>query len=95
MRLASETATYLKQTIQEYIPGSSVYLFGSRADDNARGGDIDLMILTDEPADKSVLRKIRLAFIKKIGWQKIDLVNFRYSDHSSFRELIASQSIQL
>ena len=95
MRLNPEIAIYLKQIIQAEIPGSTVFLFGSRVDDNSRGGDIDLMILTDEPADKRIFRKIRLNFIKKFGWQKIDLVNFTHSNDSSFRKLINQQCVQL
>lgn len=95
MRLDQEIASFLKQVIQAEIPGSTVFLFGSRADDNARGGDIDLMILTDKPADKRIFRKIRLGFIKKYGWRKIDLVNFTYSNHSAFRKLVDINSIQL
>jgi len=95
MRLNPEIANYLKKSIQERIPGSTVYLFGSRVDDSARGGDIDLIILTDEPADKRIFRKIRLEFIKKYGWRKIDLVNFTSSCESSFRKLIDISSIQL
>lgn len=95
MRLNPEIANYLKKSIQERIPGSTVYLFGSRVDDSGRGGDIDLMILTTEPADKRIFRKIRLEFIKKYGWRKIDLVNFTYSYESSLRKLIDISSIQL
>jgi len=95
MRLNPEIANYMKQLIQEKIPGSTIYLFGSRVDDKARGGDIDLMILTNEPADKRIFRKIRLEFIKKYGWRKVDLVNFTYSDESSFRRLINTSCIPL
>jgi len=95
MRLKSEIANYLKQLIQENIPGSTIYLFGSRVDDNALGGDIDLMILTDELANKNKFRKIRIAFIKKYGWRKLDLVNFTNSNKSSFRKLIDINAIQL
>jgi predicted nucleotidyltransferase len=95
MRLNPEIAGYLKQLIQEKIPGSTIYLFGSRVDDNALGGDIDLMILTNEPADKRIFRKIRIEFIKKFGWRKVDLVNFTYSNESSFRKLIDLSSIRL
>lgn len=95
MRLNPNIANYLKQLIQEKIPGSTIYLFGSRVDDNALGGDIDLMILTNEPADKRIFRKIRMEFIKKYGWRKIDLVNFTYSNESSFRKLIDISSIRL
>ena len=95
MRLNHNIANYLKQLIQDKIPGSTIYLFGSRVDDNALGGDIDLMILTNEPADKRIFRKIRMEFIKKYGWRKIDLVNFTYSNESSFRKLIEISSIRL
>ena len=95
MRLNPEIANYLKQLILDKIPGSTIYLFGSRVDDMARGGDIDVMILTAEPTEKSVLRKVRIALIKKFGWQKIDLVNFTYSDKSIFKQVIESNCIQL
>jgi predicted nucleotidyltransferase len=95
MRLNSEISSYLKRIIQEKIPESTVYLFGSRVDDKALGGDIDLMILTNKLADKRIFRKIRVAFIKKYGWRKVDLVNLTYNDHSSFRELIDKSSILL
>ena len=62
MRLNPEIASYLKQLIQEIIPGSTVYLFGSRADDLANGGDIDLMILTEKATNSRILRKVRLEF---------------------------------
>jgi predicted nucleotidyltransferase len=95
MRLNPEIANYLKQLILDKIPGSTIYLFGSRVDDMARGGDIDVMILTAEPTEKSVLRKVRIALIKKFGWQKIDLVNFTYSDESIFKQVIQKNCIQL
>ena len=95
MRLKPEIADYLKLLIYDKIPGSTIYLFGSRIDDKARGGDIDVLILTAEPAEKSILRKIRIDLIKKFGWRKIDLVNFTHSDESIFRQLIERNCIQL
>ena len=95
MRLNPEIANYLKQLILDKIPGSTIYLFGSRVNDMARGGDIDVLILTTDPTEKSILRKIRIEFIKKFGWRKIDLVNFTYSDKSIFKQVIESNCIQL
>jgi predicted nucleotidyltransferase len=95
MRLKPEIVNELKQLIQGRIPGSTIYLFGSRTDDQALGGDIDLLILTEEPANKQIFRKIRIEFFKKYGWQKIDLVNYTYTDDSSFRKLIQANCIQL
>jgi uncharacterized protein len=95
MRLNPEIAYYLKQLIIDRIPGSTIYLFGSRVDDTTRGGDIDIMILSAVPTEKSILRKIRIEFIKKFGWRKIDLINFTHSDKSIFRQVIESNCIQL
>ncbi len=95
MRLTPEIRNFFKQSIDECMPDASVYLFGSRTDDHAKGGDIDLMILTKKPADNKIMRKIRLEFYKKFGWQKVDMVNFTYSEQSSFRELIMDNCILL
>jgi predicted nucleotidyltransferase len=56
---------------------SEVYLFGSRADDQRRGGDIDLYIEADvpQPEDRLDAKLKFLAQLKqRIGDQRIDLV---------------------
>ncbi len=59
-----------------YGCGVKVYLFGSRTDDTKRGGDIDLLIRTDEKEKKGVLARVRLiAKLKQLlGDQKIDVI---------------------
>jgi predicted nucleotidyltransferase len=95
MRLKPEIALFLKQIIGERIPGSKVYLFGSRADDTAKGGDIDLLIISNQPVDKHILRRIRIEFYKKFGWRKLDLVNFTNDNGSAFYNLIKSEAVPL
>jgi len=70
-------------------------LFGSRTSDTTTGGDIDLMIITENPVNKRILRTIRVEFYKKYGWQKIDLVNFTYADNAVFKRLIQFNAIKL
>jgi predicted nucleotidyltransferase len=48
----------IKTTIEEYFPGASVYLFGSRTDPEKRGGDIDLYVITPQPDYERKLRLI-------------------------------------
>lgn len=95
MRLKPEIALFLKQIICERIPGSKVYLFGSRADDTAKGGDIDLLIITNGPVEQHILRKIRIEFYKRFGWRKLDLINFTNDNGSAFYNLIKSGAIPL
>ena len=55
--------------------GSKVVLFGSRVDDDLKGGDIDLYI---QPSDKNNLWEKKIAFLVQLksilGDQKIDVV---------------------
>ena len=57
--------------------GAGVWLFGSRADDSKRGGDIDLLIETDQ-TDINALTRAEITFLTqlqmKLGEQKIDVL---------------------
>ena len=80
---------FIRETASNLFPGSDIYLFGSRLDDKAKGGDIDLLILSENKIDNKKLREFRIKFYKTFGWQKIDLVNFTRSDNSTFKKLIS------
>ncbi|HNV63344.1 MAG: nucleotidyltransferase domain-containing protein [Bacteroidales bacterium] len=56
--------------------GTTVYLFGSRTDENKKGGDIDLFITNKDEKKLNIEAKVRfLAELKaKIGDRKIDVV---------------------
>jgi predicted nucleotidyltransferase len=95
MRLDPHIREYLKNALKERVPEATVYLFGSRTRDDAKGGDIDLLVLTKQPVDKKIFRAIRVEFYKKFGWQKIDLVPFTDDDPSVFRKLIQSNAVEL
>ncbi|MFG1487764.1 nucleotidyltransferase domain-containing protein [Oceanospirillum sp. HFRX-1_2] len=78
MRLSESQATTIAQVLRQHFGADSeIRLFGSRLDDNARGGDIDLYIepeLTDGNELAIALIKSKVALIKTLGDQKIDLV---------------------
>ncbi|MDD4969945.1 MAG: nucleotidyltransferase domain-containing protein [Paludibacter sp.] len=95
MRLDTNIIQFFKQRIPQICPDATIYLFGSRVIDEAKGGDIDLMILTNKPVDKKLFRPVRIEFFKKFGWQKLDLVNFTYEDNSVFKQIIQTNAIEL
>lgn len=72
-RFEIDTINALAQ--KHFRNGTSVFLFGSRVDDNKKGGDIDLLIKNNEDA-LTIRKKISfLAELKSmIGDQKIDVV---------------------
>ncbi len=53
MRLSLQHAAAIKQLAAELFgAGAQVRLFGSRVDDTARGGDVDLLVELDAPIDQ-------------------------------------------
>ena len=73
MRLDKEQKEAIVNTIRELDPDARIRLFGSRTDDSARGGDIDLLVLSSvlQYKDKLLIR----ARLKEIsGNRKIDLI---------------------
>ena len=49
MRLNAKEQSAIKGVLSKFDPEGKVYLFGSRADDEKRGGDIDLLFETQRP----------------------------------------------
>lgn len=75
MRLTAFEVNAIKQSAQEIFgPGVEVFLFGSRADDKKRGGDIDLYIKTQTGKDLMHKIKFLVSLEQKIGEQKIDVI---------------------
>jgi predicted nucleotidyltransferase len=78
MRLSAEQIQAIKQETERFFGAQAqVWLFGSRVDDNRRGGDVDLYV-RPEVADPVRLAEARFAFLarlkRRIGDRKIDLV---------------------
>jgi predicted nucleotidyltransferase len=73
MRLGQEKIDLLKNKLKILSSNAKIYLFGSRVDDSKRGGDIDLLVVSDEITKKD-LRILRVEFFKHFGEQKLDIV---------------------
>lgn len=73
MRLSPHELNTLRQVLHEADPGGRAWLFGSRADDTRRGGDIDAFL----EASTTVTLKTRLALEATLAARcgcKVDLV---------------------
>ena len=95
MRLRKDIAVFIKSELKKIEPHSEVYLFGSRADDNTKGGDIDILWLTDRKIPNYKIRKFKISFYKKFGWQKLDIVNFTFQEDDIFKKVAMQNAIEL
>ncbi|MEN8219342.1 MAG: nucleotidyltransferase domain-containing protein [Pseudomonadota bacterium] len=73
MRISPFEQQIIKQSIYALDRNAEIVLFGSRTNDAARGGDIDLLIISNH-LKRHQLGKIRWQLWEKLGEQKIDLV---------------------
>ena len=88
MRLSKPTRTLIQDTVREVFGlESTVKLFGSRINDDARGGDIDLLV--ELPSVTTELERKTLQLIARlqlhIGDQPIDVLVL---DPSTLRQSI-------
>ena len=73
MRLTEQQVSIIKQEIRNKDADAKIYLFGSRVDDNALGGDIDLLVLSKN-IDFSQKIKIQAQLFIKLNEQQVDLL---------------------
>ena len=73
IRLDQEELATLKRSLEKLTDDYALYLFGSRADPTKRGGDIDILVISDKLKRRD-LRKVRIDFFEKFGEQKLDIV---------------------
>jgi predicted nucleotidyltransferase len=94
MRLSEDEIAILKNTLYALNSDAKIYLFGSRVDDDKKGGDIDLLIVSQN-FTKKLLRKLRVEFFKYFGEQKLDIIVDDGSFSDPFHKIIYQKAIQL
>ena len=73
MRLSEKEIQVIRKQVLQADPAAKIYLFGSRTNDDAKGGDIDLLIISDKIWFNEKI-KIRTAIFNEIEEQRLDLV---------------------
>ncbi|SLM30621.1 DNA polymerase beta domain protein region [Desulfamplus magnetovallimortis] len=93
MRLNSTEKKAIKDSILKVDPCAKIYLFGSRVDDNKKGGDIDLLVFSSLNALEAKLL-IKTELFKRIEEQKVDIIVS--DDHEDpFVKMILEDGVQL
>ena len=94
MRISVFEKDVIVNTITACDPKAKIWLFGSRADDSQKGGDIDIGILSKKINFMEKLG-IKINICEKIGEQRIDLVISKTGDTAFFKYAVMKQGITL
>src|ERR1035437_9449344 len=96
MRLTKQQIHTITQTVSRLAgTGTSVYLFGSRLNDQAKGGDIDLFIESDTPLSVIHRAQIKMELETQLGLP-IDIVSkIRGAVATPFQIIAQSRAAQL
>lgn len=73
MRLSNIEIQSILKVIDHSDTQATTYLFGSRVDDSKRGGDIDILVISDIITSSKKL-DLLIELKNEIGDQKIDLL---------------------
>ena len=73
MRISKSEIKAIKESVNSLDKGAKTYLFGSRKVDVAKGGDIDLLIISKKLGYDDTIR-IRKISYEKLEEQKIHII---------------------
>lgn len=93
MRLTQHQRRAILAQVRRYDPLATVSVFGSRAKDDTRGGDIDLLIHSDR-LNRAALRELRIDLQDALGDQHFDLV-LHGDTPDSFARHAAAEGIRI
>ena len=94
MRISEIEKTTIVNAILEKDKNAQIFLFGSRTDDLKKGGDIDILVQSDEIGLLEIV-KIKSTIFKNIPEQKIDLLISKSNETNHFVDFISNQLISL
>ncbi len=94
MRLSPHELDAVRRTLYGADPKGRVWLFGSRADDSRRGGDIDLYLEASQPIDLKTTLALEYR-LTSLCDAKVDLLIRRAFDAEQPIQVIARQGVPL
>ena len=80
MRISDIEKRIICDVVDRYDPTARTFLFGSRSRDDAKGGDIDLLCLSQH-IDRVARRRIKRDILDVIGEQHLDFIVRNSEDH--------------
>ncbi len=96
MRLTKQQTHIITQTVTRLIGiDAAVYVFGSRLNDQTKGGDIDLLIESDTPLSLIHRAQIKMELESQLGLPVDIVAKTRGVATTPFQSIAQSHSVQL
>jgi predicted nucleotidyltransferase len=93
VRLTSDEIVILKGAVLALDPEAQIYLFGSRTDKDKKGGDIDLLVMSQKLKNIDSLKILKTIF-NTLEEQKIDII-IAADDRDPFIRLALETGVKL
>ena len=92
MRLSNRLKVQIINSVLDSFGNVDIYLFGSRADNSKKGGDIDIAVDVDLSREEFKQQKVQflLSLIKRDLELKIDIVPYKSNDELLTEEISKS-----
>ena len=92
MRLSNRLKVQIINSVLDSFGNVDIYLFGSRADNSKKGGDIDIAVDVDLSREEFKQQKVQflLSLIKRDLELKIDIVPYKSNDELLAEEISKS-----
>ncbi len=88
MRLREKEVNIIKETVADIFgKDSTIYLFGSRVNDNKKGGDVDLFIISKNNSFENKIKT--LVELKRFLHKPVDIVL-----HKDFKRDIEQEALK-
>lgn len=96
MRLSTTQTREITHTVRQLAGATAeVYLFGSRLDDNARGGDIDLLIESAAPIGLIQRARIKMELEASLGLPVDIVAHVRDTPATPFQTIARARATRL
>jgi predicted nucleotidyltransferase len=94
VRLSQKEIKTIKDVIKKYDPSARILIFGSRTDLSKKGGDIDILVVSDKINYKT-RRKIRVDLQLLLGDRKIDLIVTNNPEKAEFTKVAYKYGVEI
>ncbi len=93
MRLSEEQSRLIRRQVADFLGhGAKVFLYGSRLDDGASGGDVDLLVQTVEPVEAMEQAKLHMKLEEALQLPVDLLFMAETAESTHFKRMICAQA---